>query len=96
MGNQTVLHVETMRHFFADMELHGSACLAGSVRKIDAIVTKRVILSDNDKGLRQAPEIAVGRTGAGIGPQFLIGCINGPLEGEKLAKQQFFCKSGIG
>jgi hypothetical protein len=52
LGDEVVLHVEAVRHFFADVELHGTACFAGPVGEVDAIVTKGVIFSRDDKGLR--------------------------------------------
>ena len=71
LWNEAVLHMEAVRHFFADVELHWGACAAGPLCKIDAIVTERVIFSHDHKGLRQAYEIAISRTGAGIPPQLL-------------------------
>jgi hypothetical protein len=52
LWNEAVLHMEAVRHFPADMELHWGACAEGPLRKIDAIVTEGVILSYDHKGLR--------------------------------------------
>jgi hypothetical protein len=38
------------------VELHGSACFEDPIGDIDAVVTKGVIFSHNDKGLRQAAQ----------------------------------------
>ena len=56
LGNKPVLHVEAVRHFFANVELHGSACFEDPIGDIDAVVAKGVIFSHNDMGLRQAAQ----------------------------------------
>ena len=48
--------MEAVRHFFADVELHGSVYFEGPVGEIDAVVAKGVIFSHNDMGLRQAAQ----------------------------------------
>jgi hypothetical protein len=39
LGDEAVLHLEAVRHFFADLKLHRTACFAGSLGEVDAIGT---------------------------------------------------------